>query len=317
MVTSMKATEFCYPSIDGIHQCHACQWLPEGKPKAVVQIVHGVADHVVRYDSFACFLAEHGFLVVGEDHLGHGKTARAGELGYFGPKDGWRMVSADIHALRERTGKEWPGLPYFLLGHSMGSFLTRTYLIDWPGTVDGALLSGTGQEPAFKVAMCKAVCSLLCKLKGPDGHSDFVYNLSLGIYNKPFDGRTTADWICSDEAAVDAYLKDPLCTFQPTVGLFRDLMTGLQYIADPNNLRKMDPATPVHFFAGGQDPVGQNGEGVKRVYGFFKDAGCTDVTMKLYPGGRHEILNETNKTEVWDDVLAWLEQRLNVSRFNG
>lgn len=303
--------EFHFPSTDGSHACYAHVWRPEGAPRGVVQIVHGVAEYIQRYAPFACWLAERGFLVVGEDHLGHGKTASDGLLGYFGPTDGWNTVVRDIRQLRELTGAQNPGLPYFMLGHSMGSFLTRTYLINWPDTLTGAILSGTGQEPAATVTMGRAVCSLLCALRGPDSHSDFVYNLSLGAYNKQFrPNRTSADWICRDERVVDAYLQDPLCTFHPTVGMFRDMMVGLQYIAEPKNLRRMDPNTPIHFFSGDRDPVGQNGAGVQRVAGFFRDAGCTDVSVKLYPGGRHEMLNEINRLEVYQDVLAWLEAKL-------
>lgn len=303
--------EFQYPSGDGTHSCHAMQWLPDGQPRAVVQIVHGVAEYIRRYAPFARFLADHGFVVVGADHLGHGETVNDGVYGYFGSKDGWSLVCGDIRRLRELTGEQWPDLPYFLLGHSMGSFLTRTYLIDWPGSVNGAILSGTGQEAPAMVALGKAICSFFCAVTGPQSHSKLVYNLSLGAYNKQFrPNRTTADWICRDEAVVDAYLKDPFCTFEPTVGMFRDMMGGLQYISDPGNLKKMDPTTPVYLFSGDHDPVGQNGAGVRRVYGFFRDAGCTDVTLKLYPDGRHEMLNETNKEEVWADVLAWLEEKL-------
>ena len=299
--------EFYFPSSDGSHSCYAREWRPEGEPRAVVQLVHGVAEYVDRYAPFAAWLADHGFLVVGEDHLGHGKTADDRLYGYFARENGWNLVARDVRRLRVITGDTHPGLPYFMLGHSMGSFLTRTYLIDWPETLSGAILSGTGQEAPLTVSMGKLVCGLACAFRGPTGHSKLVYNLSLGAYNKQFKpNRTTADWICRDEAVVDAYLQDPLCTFQPTVGMFRDMMGGLQYIANPDNLKKMCPSTPVYFFSGGNDPVGQNGKGVEQVSGFFKAAGCTDITLKLYPGGRHEMLNETNKAEVWADVLAWL-----------
>ena len=307
----VKEQEFYYPSSDGIHQCYAHEWSPGTKPRAVLQIVHGVAEYIQRYAPFASWLAEQGFIVVGEDHLGHGRTVDDGKFGYFGPKDGWSLVSRDVRKLRTLEGEHYPDLPYFILGHSMGSFLTRTYLIDWPGTVDGAILSGTGQEGSATVAAGKLVCSLFCSLRGTDGHSGFVDSLSLGAYNKQFSpNRTTADWICRDEAVVDAYLKDPFCTFQPTVGMFRDMMGGLQYIASPKNLKKMYKTTPVYFFSGDRDPVGQNGAGVKKVAGLFRSAGCTDVTVKLYPNGRHEMLNETNRQEVWQDVASWLEAKL-------
>ena len=300
-------TEFTFPSKDGVHKCHASLWTPENEPRAVVQIVHGVADYMGRYDHFARYLADHGFVVCGEDHLGHGRTVDDGKYGYFGKKDGWMLVTADVRQLRRLMGEKYPGVPYFLMGHSMGSFLSRTYLCAYPGTVDGCILSGTGQEKAAVVAAGKAVSSVVCALRGPDA----VSPLSLGSYNKQFKpNRTTADWICRDEAVVDAYLKDPFCTFEPTAGLVRDMMGGLQYISSEKALSQMDPSTPVYLFSGDRDPVGGNGEGVKKVYGFFKDHGTADLTMKLYPGGRHEMHNEINKGEVYADVLAWLEKHI-------
>ncbi len=307
----MTEHQFTYPSSDGIHQIHAAEWRPEGEPRAVVQIVHGVAEYVGRYGHAARFLADHGFLVCGEDHLGHGRTAGEGPFGYFAPKGGWDLVVRDIRRLRELEGEAHPGLPYFILGHSMGSFLTRTYLIQYPGTIDGVVLSGTGQESAAAVAAGKALACVLCALRGPAYVSPLIFRLSLGAYNKAFrPNRTSADWISRDEAVVDANRADPLCTFQPTVSMFRDMMGGLQFIARPANLAKMDKETPVYFFSGDHDPVGSMGKGVRKVAELFRAAGCRDVTVKLYPGGRHEMLNEINRREVLDDLLVWLEQKL-------
>ena len=303
--------EFSYPSSDGSHTVHAMEWLPQGQPRAVVQIVHGVAEYVGRYDHVARFLTERGFLVCGEDHLGHGKTVDDGKYGYFSPRGGWDLVARDIRRLRELQGEKYPGVPYVMLGHSMGSFLTRTYLIRWPGTVDGAVLSGTGQEPAPLVALGKALAGGLCLLRGGDSVSPLVNAMSLGAYNKKFaPNRTGADWISRDEAVVDAYLKDPLCTFMPTVAMFRDMMGGLQYIADRNNLARMDKETPVYFLSGDRDPVGAMGKGVEKVVRMFRKAGCRDVSVKLYPEGRHEMFNELNRDEVMADLLAWLESKL-------
>ena len=299
---------FSFPSSDGIHSIKVQEWRPEGRPRAVVQIVHGVAEHVGRYDQAARFLASHGFLVCGGDHLGHGRTVSDGQYGYFAPKGGWDLVVRDVRRLRELEGEQYPGLPYFLLGHSMGSFLTRTYLIRWPGTVDGAILSGTGQEPAPLVAFGRAASGALCALRGPSYVSALIYQLSLGAYNRKFrPNRTTGDWLSRDPVMVDEGLRDPLCSFRPTVSMFRDMMTGLQFIGQERNVKKMDPSTPVYFFSGEQDPVGSMGKGVKKVAGLFRRAGCRDVTVKLYPGGRHEMLHETNRQEVLADLLSWLE----------
>ncbi len=306
----IQTFDLSYPSSDGIHTIHAREWVPEGAPRGVVQIVHGVAEHIGRYDPVARFLAAHGYLVCGGDHLGHGLTA-GGKFGYFGPKNGWDLVVRDIRRLRELEGEKHLSLPYVILGHSMGSFLTRTYLIRWPGTVDGAVLSGTGQEPAPAVAFGKALSGTLCKTKGPDYVSKLVNDLSLGAYNRTFKpNRTPSDWLSRDEAQVDLALADPLCNFMPTVGMFRDMMGGLQFIADKGNLSKMDPDTPVYFLSGDSDPVGSMGKGVRKVEEMFRSAGCKDVTVKLYPGGRHEMFNETNRQEVFQDLLDWIESKL-------
>ena len=298
-----------YPSCDGVHTIHAVQWLPEGEPRGVIQIVHGVAEYVERYAPLAHYLTERGYVVCGEDHLGHGHTA-AGQFGYFAPRGGWDLVARDIRQLRVLQGERHPGLPYVMLGHSMGSFLTRTYLIRWPGTLDGAVLSGTGQEPAPLVALGRLLAGGLCALRGPEYVSDLVYQLSLGAYNRAFrPNRTTADWLSRDEGAVDANLRDPLCAFRPTVSMFRDMMTGLRFIARRDNLARMDRATPIYFLSGDRDPVGSMGAGVKKVAGMFRAAGCGDVTLKLYPGGRHEMFNEINRQEVMDDLLAWIQSR--------
>lgn len=303
--------EFRYPSQDGVHSIYACQWVPQCRPRGIVQIVHGVAEYVGRYGHVARFLTEHGFLVCGEDHLGHGRTVEDSQYGFFAQEGGWDLVVRDIQALRERQGSAWPGVPYFMLGHSMGSFLTRTYLILFPGTLSGAILSGTGQESAALVAAGKALSRLEQLRLGPRGVSPLVSALSLGAYNKKFKpNRTNSDWISRDEQVVDAYLADPLCTFQLTVSMFHDMMGGLQLIANPENLAQMDPDTPVYLFSGDQDPVGGMGRGVKKVYRLFCRAGCRDVTLKLYPGGRHEMFNELDREQVLADTLAWLESKL-------
>ena len=220
----IQTFDLSYPSSDGIHAVHAREWVPEGAPRGVVQLVHGVAEHIGRYDQAARFLAAHGYVVCGEDHLGHGLTA-GGKFGYFGPKNGWDLVARDVRRLRELEGEKHPALPYVILGHSMGSFLTRTYLIRWPGTVDAAVLSGTGQESAAAVASGKALAGAMCRLRGPDHVSKRLNDLPFGSYNRAFKpNRTTSDWLSRDEGAVDAYLADPLCGFLITAAMFRDMM---------------------------------------------------------------------------------------------
>ena len=306
-----RTQNFSYPSADGKSTIQAREWLPEGSPRGVVQIIHGISEHMGRYDHVARFLNENGFLVCGEDHLGHGRTVSDGRYGYFAARGGWDYVVRDIRRLREIEGEKYPGIPYFLMGHSMGSFLARTYLIRWPGTVDGAVLSGTGQEAAPLVAFGRGASNLLCALCGPEHVSGLIYRLSLGSYSRPFrrDGGT-GSWLSQDPEMVESNRRDPLCSFRPTVSMFRDMMEGLEFIGSGSNLAKMDPETPIYFFSGDRDPVGSMGKGVRKVEEMFRRAGCRDVTVKLYPGGRHEMLNEINRSEVLEDLLAWLEKHM-------
>ncbi len=309
----VNTTTFRFPSCDGQHQIFARRWEPgEGTPRGVIQIVHGISEYIDRYAGAARFLSEHGFVVVGSDHLGHGRTATgAEEYGFFCQRNGWHTVSGDVRRLRTLMGQQYPDLPYFILGHSMGSFLARTYLIDWPGTVTGAIISGTGQEAPAMVGAGWHLSNIICKLSGARTHSKMIEQIAFGAYNKQYaPARTRADWISRDEEVVDAYIADPLCSFMPSAGMFRDMMEGLRYIAKKSNLSKMDPTTPILFISGDKDPVGQNGKTVRKVVDFFHNAGCEDTVVHLYPGGRHEMLNEINREEVYADVLAWLESKL-------
>ena len=307
----IRTTHFHYPSARDGCSIHALEWAPEGPPRGIVHLVHGISEHIGRYDETARFLAEHGFLVCGEDHLGHGRTVTDGSYGFFAPENGWTLAARDVRALRKLEGARHPNLPYFLLGHSMGSFLTRTYLILWPGTVSGAVLMGTGQEPAPLVALGKRISALECRRLGPRGVSPLVHTLSLGAYNRRFrPSRTPSDWLSRDPAEVDAFLADPLCQSRPTVSLFRDMMGGLQLIARRDQLARMDPSVPVCFLSGQEAPVGGMGRGVEQVVRMFQDAGCRDLSLHLYPGARHELFHEQNRREVWADLLDWLEDRL-------
>ena len=295
--------EFFYPSSDGAHQVHGVVWLPEsGNPKGIIQLVHGICEYALRYDDFAHFLTTQGYIVAGNDHLGHGKTAKGPEeYGFF--TQWWDLVR-DVRALQLKMKETYPDLPYFLLGHSMGSFVARTLLIDYPGSLTGAILSGTGQESKITVAAGK----FLTGMGDPHKVNQLFYSLSIGAYNKKFEPtRTSADWICRDEKVVDAYLADPLCNFPTTAGMNHAMMNGLQYVGRKENLAKMDKELPVYFFAGDKDPVGAMGKGVQTVASWFREAGMKEVTVKLYPGGRHEMLNELNREEVYADVAAWLE----------
>ena len=304
--------DYSFLSSNGKTSIHVRRCTPEGEIRGVVQIAHGIAEHVERYDGFARFLADNGFLVVANDHLGHGQSITGeADLGFIAESGGWDLIVGDMHQLYASTHEEYPALPYFLFGHSMGSFLARTYLIRYPGELTGAIICGTGQQGALIVAGGKLMGSMECRKNGPRYHSEKLNALAFGSYNKGFDvHRTDYDWLTRDEAIVDAYIADPLCGFIPSAGLFTDMMGGLQFIGKKQNAAKMRKDLPVFFIAGDKDPVGENGKGVRRVYEMFRSLGMKDVSIKLYPDCRHEILNELNKDEVMADVLAWLQSKL-------
>ena len=301
------------PFLEGRFHLHVIHWIPDQTPyKAVIHLVHGISEYLNRYEDFATYLTAHGFVVVGCDLPGHGLSAPGPEdYGYFAPKDGWRLVTRALLELADSIQEEYPDLPFFLMGHSMGSFLVRTMMIDRPNLARGVILSGTGQLRAKTLAIGSKMTGLAVRAWGPRARSRRIEHLSTGSYHRQFDPfRTVADWISRDPAVVDRYLADPLCTFRPTVSLFRDIIDGLRYIGDHSRIARMNPNIPYLIFSGDHDPVGENGEGVRRVFYAFIRAGFTSVRLKLYPEGRHEMLNELNRDEVYEDVLAWLNKYL-------
>lgn len=285
---------------------------PDMQPKAVVQIVHGIAEHMDRYDDFMLFLASNGFLVVGDDHLGHGKSIdKPEDIGFFAERNGWTYAVQDEEILRSAMKINYPDIPIIVFGHSMGSFLTRTHLIKFPGGFDAAIISGTGNQGKPLVLGGLAMGNLVVKLKGPHHYSNMLNNMAFGSYNKIYGiPKTTHDWLTRDEDVVARYLDDPLCGFVPSCSLFRDMMTGINLITNPKNLDAMKKDTPVYFMSGSMDPVGECGKGVKIAYENFRKAGMQDVSIKLYEGGRHEMLNEINKDEVYSDILAWIQSKI-------
>ncbi|MDO4749261.1 MAG: alpha/beta hydrolase [Eubacteriales bacterium] len=303
----MRVNESDFLSSDGKSLVYTREYIPDTEIRGIVQIAHGIAEHITRYDDFARFLADHGYIVVGNDHLGHGKTAAPDELGLTSDF-GWDKMIADIRTLHDMTAAKFPGLPYFLLGHSMGSFLARTYIIRFNTGLDGVILTGTGQQRKPVILLGKQLGMRECKKNGADYFSEKLDKLAFGKYNDQFDiRRTVFDWLSRDDDIVDAYVDDPLCGFIPSVGLFLEMMRGIEYITKQRNLSRMKKNLPIYFLSGDSDPVGDRGEGVIRAYRSFLKAGMRDVSMKLYHDARHEILNEINREEVFEDIRDWLD----------
>ena len=306
-----ECKDFYYPSCTGSNTIRARICAPEGSPRAVIQIAHGIAEHIERYDDFMRFLAENGFVAVGNDHLGHGKSAaKLEEKGIFAERDGWDYVVRDMDRLRSRMREDYPHIPYIFFGHSMGSFLTRTYLIIYPKNCDGAILSGTGHQSPALINAGYLAAEATVRLQGPRASGQALNDMAFGSYCKQIPNpRTPFDWLSRDAEAVDRYIADPMCGFVCKCSLYRDMMGGLKFLTAQKNINRMQKDMPVYFMSGKADPVGDYGKGVDRAYQAFCKAGMRDVTIRLYPEGRHEMLNELNKEDVKQDILNWLNTR--------
>lgn len=307
----MREEQFQILSNDGKTQLHGVKWIPDGEVRAVVQLVHGMAEHIERYRTFAGYLNAHGILVVGHDHLGHGYSVGSEkEYGYFADEHGNRVLVQDIHLIYQKTKKEYSGVPYVLMGHSMGSFLARQYLCCFGKGLDGAVICGTAFRPQKMLKLALGFCRAEARFLGWHAHSKLLQWMVSGSYNTAFrPNRTSFDWLCRDEKVVDAYEADEQCGFPFTLNGYYNLLLTLYKIGRKEYLEKMPRELPVLFIAGEKDPVGNFGEGVKTSIDLFKQIGMRDVESKLYPEARHEILNEINKEEVFEDVMNWLERK--------
>lgn len=289
----------------------ATNWLPAGHPVGIVQIVHGIAEHMARYEDFAKYLNGLGYLVVGEDHMGHGATAKLGGVkGYF--TGGWWAAVQDSYQLMQLTMKQYPDVPYVLFGHSMGSFMARSILSRYPDCgISGCVVCGTGWQPEAVLGAGKLLASAICRFADPKKSNAMLHNIAFGAYNDRVEHpRTDYDWLTRDASVVDAYVADPMCGFQASAGLMRDMFEGIAYIQSKAALKGMKKQLPVLFIAGGDDPVGHYGKGVIKSAEAFRAAGMERVEIKIYPLCRHEILNEINRNEVYEDVSDWLSSIL-------
>ena len=302
--------EFYFPSKDGNTEIHTIEWKPDKEVRAVLQICHGMMEYIERYDEFAQFLCEKGYYVVGNDHLGHGKSVQAkSEYGFFNEKYGNVCVLGDIHTLRQRTAKKHPDVPYFMLGHSMGSSLLRQYIEMYGNGLAGVVLMGTVEDHS-KAALLfgKRLCRIMAAFRGWHYRSKLVDDLAIGGYNKKFKpARTQADWITSDYERLEKYATDPLCTFRFTVNAYYNMFLGMINMQRKESVYMIPKGLPVLFVSGAEDPVGGFGKGVRKIYEKYRAAGIQDVALRLYTGDRHEILNETDRQQVYEDLLGWFE----------
>ena len=308
----MKKEEFKFRSTSDVCDIRAVKYLPDGEPRAILQIAHGMQEFIDRYDGFAEFLCSKGYLVTGNDHLGHGKSVNSDDdLGYFAEKDGNKAVLYDLHELTKIIKKDYPNKPYFLLGHSMGSFYARQYIGEFGDELDAAIIMGTGHQPLATVKAGMAACKMFAMGKGWRHRSRAVNAMAFGSYNKKFQpARTVEDWLTKDEKIVDWYISQPKCNYVFTLNGFYNMFLGISRLHDPELLNKVPKDLPLFFVSGQDDPVGEFGKGIEAAIASLKEVGCKNIDMKLYPNDRHEILNELDKEQVYEDLFNWLESKI-------
>lgn len=281
--------------------------------KGIVQIAHGMAETSDRYERFGNALAEQGYLVYTHDHRGHGKTAGSVEnLGYLADKDGFFWLVRDMHHLTVIIRKKYPSLPLFLLGHSMGSFAAQRYGMEYGKELNGLILSGSNGNQGLMLRAGSLIAAMEVRKIGRRTKSERMNKLLFGGFNKIFNpGRTDFDWLTRDEEEVDKYIKDPYCGTVFTSGFYYDFIQGLMVLEKKKNRRKVPKNLPMLIISGDKDPVGKCGKGVRNLYQIYKNTGVEDITLKLYPEARHELLNERNKEQVTDEIITWLKEHTN------
>jgi alpha-beta hydrolase superfamily lysophospholipase len=300
----MLGSEFDFRADDG-QTLLARRWLPEGPPRAVVQIAHGLAEHSARYARLAAALNAAGYAVYANDHRGHGPRAAAADLGHFADVGGWDKVVGDLWTFNRLIAAEQPGTPIVFLGHSLGSFLGRGFIAKHSDALAGAALSGSNGRPPMIATLGRLIAREERVRLGKRGKSDPIFQLWFGEFNKPFKpARTGSDWLSRDEKEVDAFVADPLCGFPFTTQLAIDVLDALPDVTSRKSLAAIRKDLPIYVFSGERDPVGAN---IKGLIQDLKATGFTQLTTRIYPGARHETLNETNRDEVTRDFVAWLD----------
>lgn len=313
----MKSSEFYFKSTKDNLDIHVYKWEPENKnPIGIVQISHGMSETAIRYEYFAKNLTDNGYIVYINDHRGHGLTAKTiDKVGCLADSDGFTYLVEDINTLTNIIKEENEDLPIFLFGHSMGSFASQRYIMEYGNNIDGLILSGSNGKHGFILNIAEKIINYEIKRKGRLHRSKVLDSLIFGGNNKKFKSpRTEFDWLSRDEKEVDRYIEDPFCGVLFTCGFFYDFIKGLQEIEDKENLKKVPLDLPIYIMSGDKDPIGKNGKGVLRLRDRYIKLGVKDVLCKLYEGGRHEMLNETNKDEVIRDILNWINEKNKVNK---
>lgn len=313
MAVTNKSETVWLPSTDGSTTVHGIIWWPQEDPRGIVQLVHGMAEHIMRYDSFARYLNEQGFVACGHDHVGHGKSVDdPTHWGCLPVRNGRDVLVGDVGRMRDLVSERVSNdLPYFIFGHSMGSFVTRAYISECAMGLSGAIICGTGHIPPATSAAGNKLARLIARARGEDYVSKLLGELSIGAYAKAIPNRRTQlDWISYNEDNVDAYIADEQCGFAFSAGGNATLTALTCEVCTPSCCAKVPIGLPLLYIAGDADPVGDMGEGVRKAADMAREAGSVDVTCTIYEHMRHEILNEDDGIRVMADVVAWMEERL-------
>ncbi|WP_319418033.1 alpha/beta hydrolase [Virgibacillus necropolis] len=304
----MMEKEFWISMYDDV-EVYVKKWYKQNqKPKAIVQLAHGMVEHINRYDTFAKYLLENDIFLYGNDHRGHGKTGeKQGKLGYFAAEKGFEKVTNDLYEVTMEIKKEYPDTPLFILGHSMGSFLARSYIQRYSQEIDGVVLSGTGYTPKARFQVGKQLASAL----PPKEETKLMNTLTFGSYNKRVDDKNTSyDWLTRDKAMIQSYTDDPYCGFVPTARFYYDLLDGISMIQDARRNEAIRKDLPMLLASGDADPVGDYGKGVWKTAELYEKAGLENIATMFSHGGRHELLNELNKEEVFTLIFHWLRDQM-------
>lgn len=305
--------EYWLPMKDG-HEVFVTKWWEETmKPRAVIQFSHGMAEHIKRYEAFAQFLVDNGIYLVGNDHRGHGRTGeKSGNSGYFAENNGFEKVVEDLKEVYDHVRVQYPSVPIFLMGHSMGSFLVRRFLQCFQADIHGVILSGTGGNSPISLSIAKLIATLQIKKYGTLAESQLLNRLTTGSYNKKFvNAETEFEWLSRDPQQIKNYIDDTYCGKPATTSFYYDLYDGLKRIQEDKEVKKVQKNIPFYLFSGDMDPVGNYSKGVSGLIKQMKKHGIIEIDYKIYKDGRHEMLNEVNRDEVFKDLLQWLEKQLN------
>ncbi len=300
-----------FPSSNGKDNIAYYIYRPASEPKAVLQIVHGMCEYAGRYEDLISFLCSDGIMVICHDHLGHGASAASPEeLGFFADERGWQYLIKDtVHVSKMIRSKDRK-IPFYILGHSMGSLVVRAALAKYDFLYSGSIIMGTLNTKVGTDAGI-LLTRALCKIKGNMYRSKAVDELIFGLSNRKIeDPASEYSWLTRDDDIVSAYENDPLCNFHFTVRAYSDLLFLVSYVSDKNWAKKIDKELPILICSGTDDPIGNYGKGPQEVFDALNAEGASDIELKLYSGGRHEILNETNRTEVYEDILSWLNAHI-------